>query len=130
MTEVLAFEGDGKVESFIGGYSDYIKARNIKEGKTTTKAPPPRIVETPLESIREKMPNKLKYELEKLPSKIKMLTDEIAALNDTLSNPELYTKEPEKFDTTSRRLHRAQSELEASESRWLELEELRVKLEA
>ncbi len=122
ITEVLAFEGDGKVESYIGGYSDYLEARNIIEGKAAAKKPEPiKAVEKPVES---KMPNKLKYELEKLPTKIKTLTEEVAALNDTLSNPELYTKEPEKFDTTSRRLGRAQSELEQSESRWLELDEM------
>jgi len=125
VTEVLAFEGNGKIENYIGGYSDYLEARNIAEGKVVAKKPEPvKVTEKPAVN---KMPNKLKYELEKLPLKIKMLTEEIAALNETLANPELYTKEPEEFDKASRRLHRAQNELESSENRWLELEDLRAK---
>lgn len=123
ITEVLAFEGNGKIESYIGGYSDYLEARMIAEGKA---APKKKQIEVEEEAKpqKERTPNKLKYELEKLPEKIKKLTEEIAELNALLSDPKLYTEQPEVFDKSSRRLGRAQSELEQSENRWLELDEM------
>lgn len=132
VTEVIAFEGDGKVETYIGGYTDYLEAKMKAEGKMLAKktsAP----ASVKLEEVRvekEKMPNKLKYELEKLPEKIKNLGEEIIELNALLSDPKLYTEQPEVFDKSSRRLGRAQAELENAETRWLELDEMRSRLEA
>ena len=69
VTEVLAFEGSGNVQSYIGGYSDYLEARAIAEGKTIEKRAKPTEIEPVTPAIQNKMPNKLKYELEKLPEK-------------------------------------------------------------
>jgi len=66
---------------------------------------------------------KERHELAKLPERIAALEGEIAALQATLADTTLYTKEPEVFDKTARRLARAQEDLEAAEHRWLELEE-------
>jgi ABC transport system ATP-binding/permease protein len=77
-----------------------------------------------------KMSFKLKHELEKLPEKILSLEQEIEALKHTLSSADLYMRDPEQFDLTSRRFVSAGRELEAAERRWLELEEIRANLSA
>ena len=50
---------------------------------------------------------------------------EIAGHNQTLADPELYTKDPDLFTRTSNALVEAQMKLAACEEEWLELEMLR-----
>ncbi len=135
VTEVLAFEGDTKVDATIGGYTDYLKAKREKEKPTKPTQAERRaaaatvsavIVEEKPAPAKSKMTFKLVHELEKLPGRMAALEAEIEALKMTLADADLYTKSPDVFDASSRRLGRAQSELEAAESRWLELEELRL----
>ena len=140
VTTILAFEGDGQVEGHIGGYQDYIEEKR-KEAKRVAKggAPKQKPVlisgedDTPLSFTAltddtpakpAKLPNKLKYELEKLPAQIKALEDEVTTLEAALADGTLYMREPEAFDKVSRRLPVAKTALEAAESRWLDLSEM------
>jgi len=136
VSEVLAFEGDTKVTAHIGGYSDYLADKHARSKATKTvknsekyggftTAHPSVEVEAVKPAAKAKMTFKLVHELEKLPERIKALEAEIEALKVALGDSDLYTKDPEIFDTSSRRLGRAQGELEAAEGRWLELEEMK-----
>jgi len=134
VTHVLAFEGHAVVEHHVGGYSDYIEAKQsgkikqsaaAKTKNTASTAPTPSATPTPdAPPQKSKMSFKLKHELEKLPERITALEAEIAALAASLEQADLYIKQPEQFDKASRRLPLAQHELEAAELRWLELEEI------
>ena len=53
------------------------------------------------------------------------LQAEILLLKETLSDPDLFTANPERFDASAHRLARAEDELDRAETRWLELEEMR-----
>jgi ATP-binding cassette subfamily F protein uup len=127
VTEVLAFEGDGKVEGYMGGYSDYHAARKLamKPAARESKA-------TPVVVEKEKKPKmsfKFVHELEKLPGKIAALETEIDALRELMADADLYIRDPEIFDRSSRRMAMAQHDLEQAEMRWLELEEMRLQSE-
>ncbi len=128
VTRVLAFEGNAVVEHHVGGYSDYIEAK--KNEKDKTKKSEAKVTTAPITVAPEpttqknKMSFKLKHELENLPKKIADLEAEISSIETTLADANLYVSSPEGFDTASRRLPKAQAELEAAESRWLELEEM------
>lgn len=126
VTEVLAFEGDAKVELSIGGYTDYLER---KQGKISV-APKvasvePEMKPSALKTAAGKMPYKLKFELEQLPGKIAKLEEEIAVLKEKFMDANFYTRAPREFDAASQRLTEAEAELEAVEMRWLELEEWR-----
>jgi ATP-binding cassette subfamily F protein uup len=54
----------------------------------------------------------------------------IAALNQKLTDPGLYAKDPAAFANTTKALADAQAARDAAEERWLELEMLREELEA
>ena len=130
VTEVLAFEGNAHVEHHIGGYSDYQQARQkLLKPKSEKKAAKSAvdavqyIAPGPAAKPAKALSGKERHELAKLPERIAALEGEIAALQATLADTTLYTKEPEVFDKTARRLARAQEDLEAAEHRWLELEE-------
>lgn len=128
VSKIIAFEGDGHVEAYIGGYSDYLEAR---AGEKTTKqtimaetrdsdsaAARPR-------AAKAKMSYKLQYELEQLPAKIAALETEIADIERILHDSNYYARDPQGFQSASDRLGAAKAELGHAETRWLELEEMR-----
>ena len=68
--------------------------------------------------------------LAELPKKIESLHAEIANLHRALADPDLYRQDAKAFAAKTARLGVAQSELEAAESEWLELEILREELKS
>lgn len=130
VTEVIAFEGEGKVEGFLGGYSDYHEKKMQLAAEAKKKNAPVIIkTETAVQSPKKnatKMTFKHKHELENLPKRIAQLESEIEALKQTLSVGDLYMRDPEQFDTVSRRFALAVQELAEAEHRWLELEEMKA----
>lgn len=129
VTKILAFEGDGVVDGYIGGYSDYLEAtgKTIPGGKVDEEkiAKKKEKEAKKQEKQQSKLSYKLQYELDTLPEKIAALEKEIESLHHTLADPNLYMNDTDKFDKASRRLGKAEEELEAAELRWLELEELK-----
>jgi ATP-binding cassette subfamily F protein uup len=126
VTKILAFEGDGKVDGYIGGYSDYLEAsgRSKKEPDPVQAKPKPAPKpETEKKKPEKRLSYKLQYELDHLPEKIAGLEKEIESIVDQLSDSNLYTSNPGAFHGLSKRLVAARDELNASELRWLELEE-------
>jgi len=131
VAEVLVFEGDGKVESHIGGYSDYLRHKtgksleNSARKKIKTTITPVSEAKIP-EKKSGKISYKFKHELEQLPLKIKTLEEKILKLRKTLADADLYTSNPELFDAASYSLPEAETALEDALQRWLVLEEMQI----
>ena len=131
VTKVLAFEGDAVIEGYMGGYSDYLEKKSGKSpaavipvsNMLSSKAP---VTENKLNDKLTKMSFSLKRELELLPAKMTSLEQKMEKLKITLADSDLYASSPDKFDTATQEYARLQRELEQSESRWLELEEIRL----
>lgn len=126
VTEVLAFEGDGKVEGYIGGYSDYAEKKKAIIPKKSSEKKALLVAkneQAPKQQNTKILSGKERHELEKLPEKIAKLEAEIILLKQALLDVDFYTKDPEMFDKTSSRFSIAENELEQAELRWLELEE-------
>ena len=51
-------------------------------------------------------------------------------LRKTLADPDLFAKNPQKFDASAKELQKAETDLAAEEERWLELELKREALES
>jgi ATP-binding cassette subfamily F protein uup len=79
---------------------------------------------SPKQSAR-KMSFKDRHALEALPTQIADLQNEMARHQKVLDDPQVFTKDPKRFDSALAGLARAQSELQRAEQRWLELEMLR-----
>ncbi len=132
VTKILAFEGNGKVEGHLGGYTDYLedkKARmpKVEKGKrgkdkidTNDNTPQVNGKKSP-----QKLSFKVQYEMDNLPTQIAALEQEIIALEQLLSNPNLYAQNPDQFKKASDKLVYKKQKLEQSELRWLELDEMR-----
>lgn len=134
VTQILAFEGGGRVERRIGGYSDYLAWKNKQAGPDAKKKAPVREVKekekteenkpAPQKKAAKKMSFKDKHELKKLPGKIEQAEAEIAELSEQLSDADFYRRDPDAFHEATRALGEAQARLERYETRWLELEEM------
>jgi ATP-binding cassette subfamily F protein uup len=127
VTSTIALEGDGTAIEYAGGYSDYLAQRGPRE----TPIPAPRR-EKAIQMRESKPAKRLGYKRERalaeLPKKIEVLQAEIATLQVTLADPDLYRRDAAGFQAKSARLAAAQAELNAAETEWLELEMLREEL--
>lgn len=131
VTKILAFEGNGVIEGHIGGYSDYLavkKAESAELEPTRTKKSSKGATENASDNNvgDQKLSYKLKFELDSLPKKIEKLTREIEDLSIKLEDATLYMRDPSAFNAYSNRLGQAAYEKDAAETRWLELEEMRI----
>ncbi len=136
VTKTLAFEGNAQVEGIIGGYSDYIAFKKAQEEEQ--KNPPAPSSSTSKGASNSAASNngapkepitfsyKHKRELELLPKTIAKLEKEVATLEELLNDPDLYTKDADKFMEASTRLPEIKDELDTAELRWLELEEMKA----
>jgi ATP-binding cassette subfamily F protein uup len=130
VTSTIALEGDGTAIEYAGGYSDYVLQRGPRE--TPVAAAPVR--KEKAAPAREAAPKqRLGYKRERalaeLPKKIEALQAEMAALNASLGDPDLYGRDARAFAAKTARLGAAQAELEAAETEWLELEMLKEELQ-
>ncbi|MFK7945213.1 MAG: ATP-binding cassette domain-containing protein, partial [Paracoccaceae bacterium] len=127
-TTTIAMEGDGQAMIFAGGWTDYQTQRGAADesaqprSKTRAKA-----TQTPERTPEpaKKMGFRQQQRLETLPGEIERLGAEIAKLEEFLADPDLYTKAPAKFAKATGALTERQAALDAAETEWLELEELR-----
>ncbi|MCF8495697.1 MAG: ATP-binding cassette domain-containing protein [Alphaproteobacteria bacterium] len=133
VTKILAFEGNGKIDRCIGGYSDYLEMKTA-EGQQKPEAEKIKKLGS-VEIIKEskKTPEKLTYKLERelsqMPQKIEQLETKIAELSQQLSDADFYRRNPAGFHDLTKNLADAQASLERYEHRWLELESMKTAVE-
>jgi ATP-binding cassette subfamily F protein uup len=125
-------EGDGRWTEYAGGYSDMVAQRGEGVEARKPKAEPVRS-STPPRAEAPAPPRKLsfkeKHALETLPSTMKKLEAEIAALEAKLADASLFTRDPKSFEHSASRLTAARQDLASAEEQWLELEMKREMLE-
>ena len=136
VTKILSFEGNGDIQQYIGGYSDYFshyqksKKQDLSTNHSSTQNSSSKKIEekgSDNKSIK-KLSFKLEFELKNLPLKINEKEKEIANFSKDLSDSNFYLNDPEGFLLTSKNLADARSKLEKYELRWLELEELKSEM--
>jgi ATP-binding cassette subfamily F protein uup len=123
-TSVLRAEGDGRFVEYAGGYTDMM-AQLANSAAAVTSAPTrrgkPSLPRRRPDDDRRRLSFHEKHALETLPAQIAALEQEIAALREQLADADLYVRDPRSFSALSSRLTEAQSSLDLSEERWLEL---------
>lgn len=132
VTSTLVFEDDGKVQEYVGGYSDWQawKARyapQVVASKANTEIAQPEAnknVAAATQSV-EKLSFVERHELEKLPAQIEAMETQIASINAAVASADFYTRPHDEVQQTMAKLESLQSELEALTERWYELEEKR-----
>ncbi len=126
VTVTLGLDGSGFVDIIAGGYEDWEAKREErrkpakKAAKEELAAPPP----PPPASKSGKLSYKDQRDYEQLPARIEELEKLIANGEAALADPDLYSRDPDKFARISKSLEMARNEKDEAELRWLELAEL------
>jgi len=124
VTVTLGLDGSGKVDIVAGGYADWERKRAAPTRPTAKAAPatPPRPV-APAPAARN-LSYKDQRELDLLPAEIEKLETAIARDEAALADPELYARDPARFNGLMTGLETARRRKEEAEMRWLELAEM------
>lgn len=123
-TNIFAYEGNCKVNEYVGGYDDWLRQREADADDNTNK----KKKKSKKKNDRTDKPRKLSFkgkrELEKLPLQIETLEKEKEELLQEMSNPEYFKEAKEKIASDKKRLPSIEQQLEENFKRWEELEEL------
>jgi ATP-binding cassette subfamily F protein uup len=138
VTSTLVFEGGGRVNEYVGGYSDWLRQR-----RSTQRASPPRARSSvaagaaasaaagstagarPAAANARRLSYKEQRELDELPQRIQRLEEEQGTLASTVADPDLYARDAPRAAAALARLEVLASELEAAYARWAALESAR-----
>jgi ATP-binding cassette subfamily F protein uup len=126
VTLTLGLDGSGHIDVIAGGYADWEakrkapspSAKDDKARRAASAAPPPPKPKS------KKLTYKDQRDYDLLPERIEALDAAIARDEEAMADPDLYTRNPARFDTLTRALEKAREEKDAAEMRWLELAEL------
>ncbi len=128
VTQVIAFEGNGQLTNFGGGYDDWEQFTQKREQEAeavkkqaaaeTLKAKP----KNTDNNYSKKLNNKERQLLEELPKAIESLETEQAEINEKLTDANLYRDEPELVKTMQSRLDEIDDAIEQSMITWEALE--------
>jgi ABC transport system ATP-binding/permease protein len=134
VTSTLAFEGDGRVVEYVGGWSDYLR-QSMSGRLKPVAAIDGRLKPAPTddsdvgagvnrpESRRKRTFNE-EREFAALPARIEALEQEQATLQEEAASPEFYRSGAEHINHVLARIDAIGLELEAALERWVELEEV------
>jgi len=134
VTSTLAFEGDGRVVEYVGGWSDYLR-QSMSGRLKPVAAIDGRLKPAPTddsdvgagvnrpESRRKRTFNE-EREFAALPARIDALEQEQATLQEEAASPEFYRSGAEHINHVLARIDAIGLELEAALERWVELEEV------
>ncbi|MGK7755223.1 MULTISPECIES: ABC-F family ATP-binding cassette domain-containing protein [unclassified Roseovarius] len=129
-TTTIAMEGRGRHTVYAGGWTDYMAQRatpdalaDRKSVKSSGGVGPRTKPSEPASPRKPKLSFKDQHRLDTLPGEIARLEAEIGKLEELLSDPDLFTREPTKFAKASEGLSKRQAALEKAEEEWLTLAE-------
>jgi ATP-binding cassette subfamily F protein uup len=135
VTSTLVFEGGGRVNEYVGGYTDWLRQRKAPGRVAPLRSPAPSPRDANAAPSIEKAasgatkPRRLSFkdqrELETLPSKIQLLEEERTVLQIAIGDPDLFRNAPTRAAATVQRLDGLAKELEAAYARWEALESAR-----
>jgi ATP-binding cassette subfamily F protein uup len=123
VTVTLGLDGSGKVDIVAGGYEDWAKRRRV-QAPAQAKSKPAAAVEDRKSATAAKLSYKDQRDLDRLPGEIERLEAEIAAVEDVLHDPDLYTRDPARFAELTDRSAKLRGEKNSAEERWLEVAEM------
>ncbi len=122
ITSTLAFEGEGQVGEYVGGYSDWLRQRKTEKPDGGDDSPP-----TPARGERKpnrtpKLSYKLQRELDAIPAQIERLEAQKSALQGEINRPDFYRQPHHRVTDRLAELERLESALAQLYLRWEELE--------
>lgn len=131
VTSTIVFEGERRLQEYVGGYDDWLRQRKapIEPSKSTaSKEQKQKRGKPPKE--KQKLSYKEGRELEALPKTIDAMEEEKRCLTTTINSPEFYVRyDPDRMKTANDRLKALERELDEAYHRWDELEDLAAEIQ-
>lgn len=132
VTSLMVFEGNGTVNEYVGGYSDWSrkggKLVSFEEAESDT-LENESAKEKPATVLPTQKPKKLSYkdqrELEALPALIEKLETGHAKLEELISQADFYSNDSKKVEQTLKQVADSQAQLDQAYQRWEALEKLK-----
>ncbi len=129
VTSTIAYEGEGRLQEYVGGYDDWLRQCGPKAASSGVELPKA----APSAAKEEKKPaaksNKLSYkdqrELDTLPKRIEELEAKVEGLHATMAEPAFYQQDGAAITETREQLEAVEQELVQAYERWEVLEEMR-----
>ncbi|HKB60243.1 MAG TPA: ATP-binding cassette domain-containing protein [Gallionellaceae bacterium] len=132
VTQVIAFEGEGKLMEYVGGYEDWVRARKFAADQAAAKEQPARAKPAAQPALRTEVavkpdaPKKLSFkeqrELEEIPRRIEALEREQEEIAAALGSGALYRDNPQHAKQLQERAAALEEELLQAMERWEALE--------
>jgi ABC transport system ATP-binding/permease protein len=143
VTSTFVFEGNGKVQEYVGGYEDWLRQRDAVVDPTAGAGAGARAASRAQRGIsalggstetgsasggaravaeRKKLSYKEQRELEALPARIDALEEEQRTLNERIAGPEFYKDGAEAIRLALARAEQIERELTEAYARWEELD--------
>lgn len=127
VTSTLAFEGNGRLREYVGGYQDWLRQKSTplmqasedSADKESNAAPA-----KPVEIKKKKLSYKFQRELDELPAALEKAEGQLEALQQEVGADSFYQKDHQYVADKLAELERQELEVETLMDRWVELEEM------
>lgn len=129
VTHTWFFDGEGKIQQFVGGYNDAVRhkaqSEAAKQPVVGNKPVAIKIAKAVVQSPKKKkLSYKIQLELDALPALLEQLEEQVGSLQETINTAEFFTKDKKEADKFLALLAEAEQKLETAFARWEELDEL------
>jgi len=127
VTHTWFFDGNGKIEQFVGGFSDAARHKAQSEQPAVEKKAEKQVekkVAKAAPKTTKKLSYKMQLELDALPRELETLENRVEELQEMINTPEFYTKDKKEADKFLAELATTEEKLEVAFERWEHLEEL------
>ena len=127
VTSTLVFEGDGRVEEYVGGYEDWLRQKPPAQSPIANRqsGQPASAPTDGNAGVRKKLSYREQQEFDGLPALIERLESELDGLNTAVASPEFYKEAPDAIAGALARVDELKDSLLRAYARWDELDSRR-----
>ena len=121
VTSTLVFEGDGRIEEYVGGYEDWVRQRKTSTPdveRVFRPAGAPGLKARPTSEAAKKLSYMERREFEELPLRIEALEAEQRELGARIEDPQFYKEPAAAITATLERVQGIERELTELYARW------------
>jgi ATP-binding cassette subfamily F protein uup len=125
VTSIIALEGSGVVNEYVGGYDDWVRQKKVMEKTEPEKKA---VNETKPQEEKpkvRKLSYKEKQEINALPDSIEKMESQLQKLHEAMADPAFYKKNQTEIAATGAKADELQKLLDNAYARWQELEALK-----
>ena len=124
VTSTLVFEGDGRVEEYVGGYEDWLRQRPAVESPVGNRESE-KAASAPTRGntwTRKKLSYREQQEFDDFPALIERMESELHALNADVASPDFYKESADNITRALARIDELKDSLLSAYARWDELD--------